>query len=56
MRLNPEKQSSLVKLNLDGGFEGFKAALGKVHLPPDRHQWPDPRLIKKANQFRRIPT
>ena len=56
IRLNPERESSLVTLNLDGGLEEFKAALGKVHLPPDRRQWPDPRLIKKANQFRRIPT
>ncbi len=56
MQLNPEKESSLVTLNLDGGLEGFKSALGKVHLPPDRRQWPDPRLIKKANQFRRIST
>ena len=34
-----EQESSLVTLNLDGGLEGFKAALGKVHLPPDRRQW-----------------
>ncbi len=54
MRLNPEKESSLIKLNLDGGLDAFKAALGKIHLPPDRQQWPDHRFIKKANQFRRI--
>ncbi len=55
MKLNPEKKSSLIKLNLDGGLDAFKAALGKIHLPPDRRQWPDQRLIRKANQFRRIP-
>lgn len=56
MHLNPERKSLLVTLNLDGGLEGFKAALGKIHLPPDKRQWLDPRLIKKANQFRWIPT
>ncbi|HHT9119918.1 MAG TPA: HNH endonuclease [Candidatus Hypogeohydataceae bacterium YC41] len=54
MRLNQEKESLLIRDKLDCGLTSFKTALGKVHLPPDRRQWPDPYFIKKANEFRRI--
>ncbi|MCH7884499.1 MAG: HNH endonuclease [Planctomycetes bacterium] len=54
MRINPEKEAKLATLNLEDGIEAFKKSLGKIHLPADRRQWPDPRFIRKANRFRRI--
>jgi putative restriction endonuclease len=55
IRINPEKEHQLKELDLLGGFEAFKATVGRqVHLPTDRNLWPDTRLIKKANFFRRI--
>lgn len=56
MRINRKKENELVKLTLAGGIEMFKAPLGKIHLPPDRRQWPNPPFITKANRFRHIPT
>ena len=55
MQLNPTKVADLSILKLDGGFEAFKAPLGKIFLPPDKHQWPSPLMISKANKFRSIP-
>ena len=55
MKINPEKEDYLVKLNLDGGLPDFKRLLNKrIHLPPDRRQWPDMRYINRANEYRRI--
>ena len=55
MRINPEKELQLVTLKLDGGIEDFKSYLGKrIHLPPDKWQWPEISMIQKANRFRRI--
>jgi len=54
MRLNPEKKTQLELLHLDGGLPAFEASLGKIHLPPDRSQWPDQSLIRRANRFRSI--
>jgi len=55
MHFNAEKESDLHRLHLDGGLSDFKASLGKIHLPADHHQRPDPRFIRKANRYRRIP-
>ena len=55
MRVNPKKEENLADLHLDGGLQGFKDSLGRIHLPADRRQWPDPHFIRKANRFRRIP-
>ena len=55
MRSNPEKEQALAALQLDGGLEAFKASLGRIHLPADPGQRPDPRFIRKANRYRRIP-
>lgn len=52
MRINEHKEEELVALRLAGGLDGFKAHLGRIHLPPDRRQWPDPALIGRANRFR----
>lgn len=54
MRVNPDKEKHLINMVLDGGLPAFRETLGKIHLPPDKHQWPDPRLIKKANEFRMV--
>lgn len=54
MRLNPKRLNRLETLNLQAGIEEFKSVLGKIHLPPDRLQWPDVKLVRLANEFRRI--
>ena len=55
MRMNPEKENELALLGLDGGLNDFKAYLDRrIHLPPDRRQWPSISLIRAANEFRNI--
>lgn len=55
MKINPKKEAQLRRLNLTAGLHQFKSSLGKIHLPPDKRQWPHLSFIKKANRFRRIP-
>ena len=55
MRINPERELQLVTLNLEGGVSDFKRCLERqIHLPPDKRQWPDINMIRKANKHRRI--
>ena len=54
MRVNPAREQALREARLDGGFEGFRAALGRILLPPDRRQWPNRSYIQRANGVRRI--
>jgi putative restriction endonuclease len=54
MKLNAKETHRLSELNLDCGLEEFASVLGRIHLPQDRQQWPDKRLIAKANKFRSI--
>jgi putative restriction endonuclease len=55
MRINPERELQLVTLNLDGGIDDFRRYLSKrISLPPDKRQWPDISMIRKANKYRRI--
>jgi len=54
MRLNIRKHAALTELRLDGGSEAFQSTLGKIHLPPDRNQWPSVPIIRKANRLRAI--
>lgn len=54
MRVNPEKAATLRNQHLDSGLDVFETMLGRIHLPPDRRQWPDPQMIRKANAFRNI--
>ena len=55
MRINPERELQLATLSLDGGINDFKCYLDRrIHLPPDRRQWPDVNMICKANKHRRI--
>ena len=56
MRVNTQKEAQLATLNLTDGLEQFKSSLGKIHLPPDKRQWPHASFIKKANRFRSIPS
>jgi putative restriction endonuclease len=57
MRINPAKALQLATLRLEGGLPDFKNYLGKrIHLPPDKRQWPEPGMIRKANSYRRIAT
>ena len=54
MRLNDARVSELRSLNLHGGLQDFASHLGRINLPPDRHQWPDPEYIRRANQYRNV--
>lgn len=54
MAVNPKRLNLLSSLNLAGGLDVFSAPLGRIHLPADRRQWPDVRLIRRANAYRRI--
>lgn len=55
MRINPLREHQLVTLNLDGGIEDLKQQLNKrIYLPPDKRQWPEISMIRKANRYRRI--
>jgi len=55
VRVNPTKEMQIKKLRLADGLPDFKRSLGKIHLPPDKRQWPDPTFIKRANKYRDIP-
>lgn len=55
MHLNPQQELQLTTLNLHGGLPDFRTLLGRrIHLPADQHQWPDTRLIRQANRYRRV--
>jgi putative restriction endonuclease len=55
MKLNPERELQLLTLNLAGGIDDFRRYLGmRIHLPPDKRQWPDISMIRKANKYRRL--
>lgn len=54
MRINPAKETQLKKLELAAGLPDFKRSLGKIHLPPDKNQWPDLEFIKRANRYRDV--
>lgn len=56
MQINPEKEMFLKAAGLDGGMIVIKDSLGRILLPPDKRQWPNPNFIKKANHFRQIKT
>ena len=55
MRINPTQERELARLGENEGIELFKANLGKrIYLPTDKDQWPDIRMIQRANRFRGI--
>lgn len=54
MMLNVALARDLERHGLGSGLEAFATPLGKIHLPPDNAQWPDPEFIFKANEHRGI--
>ncbi len=54
MAINPRRVDLLSGLELAGGLDALRGSLGKIHLPADRRQWPDARLVRRANSYRRI--
>lgn len=54
MRMNPAKEADLANLRLIGGIDSFRRPFGRIHLPPDRRQWPGTTFIARANRFRQI--
>ncbi|MBZ0254001.1 MAG: HNH endonuclease, partial [Candidatus Methylomirabilis sp.] len=54
MRLNSTKAERLIAEGLEGGLGALEGSLSRIFLPQDRRQWPDPKLIRKANAFRGI--
>lgn len=54
MKINPAKVNELTVLSLVGGIEKFKEPLGRIFLPHDRAQWPNPAFVRRANQIRLI--
>jgi putative restriction endonuclease len=54
MCLNGGQLRVLQELNLTGGVDAFRAALGQVFLPPDPNQRPAVDFIRRANRFRQI--
>ena len=52
MRLNSSAADDLVRHGLDAGINSFAAHLGKIHLPYDPAQHPDPYYIRLANSYR----
>lgn len=54
MKVNRAKVAELRQLNLRGGLQGFQSHLGRIHLPPDRNQWPNVQFIRRANHYRNV--
>ncbi len=52
LHLNRKRKAHLSALKLDGGIVEFEKSLGRIHLPPDRKQWPKPEFIRRANELR----
>ena len=52
MRLNSSAADDLNRLGLDSGIDNFAAQLGKIHLPYNPVQRPDPYFIRLANSYR----
>ena len=52
MRLNDAAVENLGRQGLDAGIDSFAAHLGKIHLPYDPVQHPDPYYIRLANSYR----
>jgi putative restriction endonuclease len=54
MRLNRRRAVQLGRDRLGDGLDSLAVSLGRIHLPPDPHQWPDVRMIRFANRYRNI--
>ena len=54
MQINKSRVGELQAIKLDGGLKEFQSNLGKIHLPADKRQWPEPAFIKRANKYRHV--
>jgi putative restriction endonuclease len=55
MRINEDRVAELQQKGVAGGLHDFQRYLNqRIHLPPDREQWPDVELIRVANRTRGI--
>ena len=55
MRLNDQKVGELKSQRLEDGLDDLQGYLdSQIHLPANRADWPDPKLIGRANKLRRI--
>ena len=54
MRLNSSAAYDLNRLGLDSGIDSFAAQLGRIHLPYNPQQRPDPYFIRLANSYRGV--
>lgn len=54
MHVNRQKVDEIRESGRDGGLAELEGSLGRIHLPHDRRQWPDPAFIHRANTFRGI--
>lgn len=54
MKLNPRHVTALEERGWMAGMEGFSAALGPIHLPPQPDWYPSLENIRKANEQRDI--
>jgi len=52
MRLNSSAADDLIQQGLDSGIDNFASYLGKIHLPYNPEQHPDPYYIRLANGYR----
>jgi putative restriction endonuclease len=54
MCISAPRRKLIVELGLDGGLADFEKSLGKIHLPPDKAQWPNRKLVQRANKLRMV--
>lgn len=54
MKVNTRRADRLRQLARVDGLTDFQSPLGRIHLPPDHHQWPNVTLIRRANKYRGI--
>ena len=52
MILNETGVDEIRRVGLAGGVDEFRTTLGKIHLPYDSLQRPDPYFIDLANEYR----
>lgn len=56
MHLNESRAEELKSMGFAEGLDQLSSYLGiRIHLPADQSLWPDPKLVKLANKYRRIP-
>ncbi len=54
MCVSAPRRKLIIDLGLDGGLAEFEKSLGKIHLPPDKAQWPNVELVRRANRLRLV--